>query len=59
MKRIIQVTSSFFAIGSYWDFGTDGYIEDVTIEYPEELDCLSDWELNNLIDEGDNRVKYE
>lgn len=58
MIRTIQEECSFFTKGGYWDYGIEGYVVDVKVEYPEELDNLEDWELYDLIYAGDMRVRY-
>lgn len=58
MIRVIPEECSFFTEGGRWDYGIEGYVVDVTVEYPEELDSLEDHELYDLIDAGDMRVRY-
>lgn len=61
MKRIVEIPSSMFSESrsKRWDYGTEEWVEDVEVEYPEELDGMSDGELLDLADnELREDVKY-
>lgn len=59
MKRTIEVETSMFDPDptKEWSFGCDGYVVNTTIEYPSELNHLSDDELAELADD-DKDVHY-
>ena len=56
MIRTLEVPTSMYDPdpNKYWSFGCDGYVIDVSIGYPDELDNLSDLELEELADEGED-----
>ena len=41
-----------------WLYGAEIWVEDVAIEYPDELDYLGDDELLELADESDSGVTF-
>lgn len=54
MKVILTVESSFFSASQTkrWDYGVDGYVEDIEIEVPDgtPVDEMEDWDLQQLAD---------
>ena len=48
MRRTIEIESSQFSPRAYWVPGAEYYEELGTIEYPDELDELSDGALSEL-----------
>ncbi len=55
MRRMIAVETSMFDPDptKRWSYGCDGYVVNTTIEYPHELDHLSDDELAEMADDAD------
>jgi len=58
MQRTIEIESSQFSPNSYWVYGGEYFAEKTTIEYPAELDSLSDDDLLDLADEEMEDVWY-
>ncbi len=58
MRRTIEVESSQFSPRSYWVPGAEYYAEDVTVEYPDELDTLEDNELLEMAGNEQGGVVY-
>jgi hypothetical protein len=60
MKRTITVETSYYSTNptKRWSYGGDYWEEDVTLEYPEELDHLDDNELCEKADNEQDGVKY-
>jgi hypothetical protein len=59
MRRTIEVETSQFSTNptKRW-VGQDYLVEDVTFEYPDELDTLDDEELLEMADNEENGVCY-
>lgn len=58
MRREIEIPSSRYSPGAYWSFAFDGYAEMCVVEYPAQLDPLSDDELLELAEEDRLGVHY-
>lgn len=59
MERTIEIETSYYDPDpKRWSFGCDGYVKDVKIEYPPELDELENEELLELVENADGRVNY-
>lgn len=58
MVRTIQLECSQFSEGAYWVYGAEYFAVDADVDYPAELDVLSDDELETLASEGDPRVRW-
>ena len=59
MRRTIEIETSWFDTApKRWSFGCDGYVTDVIVEYPEQLDTLENDELLELADGNDPAVFY-
>jgi len=59
MRRTIEIETSQFSTNptKRW-IGTEYLVEDIIIDYPEDLDLLDDDELCELADNLDDRVHY-
>jgi hypothetical protein len=58
LSRVFEVESSQFSPRAYWVNGGEYFAERVTVEYPAELDELSDEQLSELADEESQGVRY-
>ncbi len=59
MIRKIEVETSYYdPRPKRWNYGLDGWVIDIHIEYPPELDGLEDDELLEKADNEEEGVKY-
>lgn len=60
MIRTIEIETSMFDPNptKRWSYGCDGYVVDVTVEYPDKMDDLSDDDLLEFADDDDDEGVY-
>ena len=58
LTRVFEIESSQFSPRAYWVNGGEYFAETTAVEYPAELDELSDEQLSELADEESQGVRY-
>jgi hypothetical protein len=59
MRRTFEIeTSQFDPNKKGWSFGCDYWVADATVEYPDELDELSDDELGEMASNEQGGVRW-
>lgn len=56
MRRTIEIETSAFSESpsKRWAYGSECWVEDVVVEYPDSLDNLDDVSLLDMADDGDS-----